>query len=158
MANDNQFRLTTKYIGTRGVHEYRATIPTWVQPEDSVLEIGCEWGSTTSLIAARCQNVIGADVSAECIEQARERYSHIRFEVLDGFDVLAAQKLDVRFTKLYIDMSGLSGYRSLLDTISLLNMYATVFRPEAIIVKSGSLKSFAANCIAWGYTKRGLNG
>jgi hypothetical protein len=28
-------------------------------------------------------------------------------------------------------------------------MYATVFRPEAIVVKSGALKHFAAHCRAW---------
>jgi hypothetical protein len=69
--------------------------------------------------------------------------------VLDGFDVRAALGLGKEFTKIYIDISGLSGYRSLLDVISLLMMYATVLRPEAIIVKSGALKHFASHCIAW---------
>ena len=63
--------------------------------------------------------------------------------------MLAALAFEKQFTKIYIDVSGLSGYRSLLDLIALLNMYATVLKPEAIIVKSGSLKNFAAHCIAW---------
>ena len=58
-------------------------------------------------------------------------------------------KLGDHFTKIYIDMSGLSSYRSLLDVIALVNMYASVFEPEAIIIKSGSLKLFAKNCVAW---------
>ena len=58
-------------------------------------------------------------------------------------------ELGERFTKIYIDMSGLSSYRALLDVISLVTMYASVFNPEAIIIKSGSLKQFARNCIAW---------
>jgi hypothetical protein len=33
----------------------------------------------------------------------------------------------------------------------LLNQYAAIFEPEAIIIKSGSLKNFAKNCIAWKY-------
>ena len=94
-------------------------------------------------------------VAAE--ERARQRHPDIRFEILDAFDVRAALSIGKQFTKIYVDMSGLSGYRSLLDMISLLTMYATVFRPEAIIVKSGALKHFASNCIPWrsgkSYTK-----
>lgn len=149
MANDKQFQLKTMFIATRGVDEYRQTIPVWVKPEDIVLEIGCEWGTTTALIAPFCKQVIGTDISPVCIERARSTYPGIPFAVLDGFDVRAALDLGLPFSKIYIDMSGISGYRSVLDTLSLVNMYATVFRPGAIIVKSGSLKLFAAQCVAW---------
>src|SRR5262245_59493533 len=119
----------TLFIATRGVKEYRATIPLWVTEQDIVLEIGCEWGTTTALLAAHCREVIGTDISADCIARARAMHPGLCFEVLDGFDVLAALRLDKPFTKVYIDMSGISGYRSLLDAISLLMMYATVLRP-----------------------------
>ncbi len=144
-----QFKLNTKFIATIGVKEYRETIPVWVDEYDVVLEIGCEWGTTTRLIAEHCKEVIGTDISPECIQRAREKCPDLHFEVLDGFDVRAALDLGKQFTKIYIDVAGLSGYRSLLDIISLLSMYATVFRPEAIIVKSSALKHFAAHCIAW---------
>ena len=149
MANDKQFKLRTRFIATRGVKEYRASISEWVNKDDAVLEIGCEWGTTTVQIAPHCLDVVGTDVSPKCIERARQSHPGIRFEVLDAFDVRAALDLRKRFTKVYIDVSGLSGYRSLLDVISLLTMYATVLRPEAIIVKSGALKHFASHCIAW---------
>ncbi len=149
MANEKQFKLKTIFVGTRGVAEYRESIAQWVNPNDTVLEIGCEWGTTTVLLAPHCKEVIGTDVSPECIQRARLLYPHIRFEVLDAYDVRAALNFGVSFTKIYIDVSGLSGYRSLLDVIALLNMYATVLVPEAIIVKSGALKNFAAHCIAW---------
>ena len=149
MANEKQFKTKSRFIATRGVKEYRATIPEWVDADDVVLEIGCEWGTTTVLIAPQCKTVIGTDISEECIERARQMHPGIRFEVLDGFDVRAALELGEQFTKVYIDMSGLSGYRSLLDTISLLQTYATVLRPEAVIIKSGALKHFASHCIAW---------
>jgi trans-aconitate methyltransferase len=157
MANDKQFKVNTKFVGTRGVKEYRESIAKWVNNEDVVLEIGCEWGTTTAFIAPRCKEVIGTDISSDCITRARQQHPEIRFEVLDAFDVLAAQRLGRQFTKVYIDMSGISGYRSLLDLISLLQMYATVLRPEAIIVKSGALKHFASQCIAWrsGQTQEG---
>ena len=149
--NEKQFRTTTRIVAVRDVKEYRATIPTCVQPDDVVLEIGCEWGTTTVLIAPRCKLVVGTDISPECIARARQRQKHpgIRFEVLDGFDVLAALRLGESFTKVYIDISGLSGYRSLLDVIALLQSYATVLRPQTIVVKSAALKHFAACCQPW---------
>jgi len=149
MANDKQFKLKTKYVATRGVKEYRETIVQWVTPPDTVLEIGCAWGTTTTLIAAQCHKVIGTDISPEVIARAREQHPHLRFEVLDAYDVLSALGFGKQFTKVYIDVSGLSGYRSLLDLIALLNMYATILQPEAIVVKSGALKQFAGQCIAW---------
>ena len=149
MPNDRQFKIKTRFIGTRNVREYRQTIPVWVNADDVVLEIGCEWGTTTVLIAPQCRQVIGTDVSPECIARARAQHPHIDFAVLDAFDVRAALDLGRDFTKVYIDMSGLSGYRSLLDVISLLTMYATVLKPEAIVVKSGALKHFASLCEPW---------
>ena len=150
MANENQLKLETVLIATRGVKEYRETIPVWVNEDDVVLEIGCEWGKTTRLLAEHAKEVIGTDISPECIERARERHPDIRFDVLDGFDVRAALDFDKQFTKVYIDISGISGYRSLLDGVALLSMYATVLRPEAIVVKSGALKHFASHCFPWG--------
>ena len=149
MTNENQFRVKTRFIATRNVKEFRETIDRWVNEDDVVLEIGCEWGTTSVLIAPRCKELVAVDISGECIERARQKHPDIRFEVLDAFDVRAALRLGEEFTKVYIDMSGLSGYRSLLDVIALLTMYATVLRPEAIIIKSGALKHFASRCTAW---------
>ncbi|MEK7399493.1 MAG: class I SAM-dependent methyltransferase [Candidatus Poribacteria bacterium] len=149
MANENQFKLNTKFIAVRNVKEYRETIPVWVNKDDVILEIGCEWGTTTKILAQHCKEVIGTDISLECLQRAKEYNPDIHFEVLDGFDVLSALNMGKKFTKIYIDISGISGYRSLLDVIALLNMYATVLRLEVIVVKSGSLKHFASHCTAW---------
>jgi len=148
-ANDKQYKLHTKFIATRGVEEYRQTIQTWVTPQDKVLEIGCEWGTTSVLIYERCKNLIATDISLDCIQVARQKHPEIQFAVLDAFNIKDAMKLGDRFTKIYIDMSGLSSYRALLDVIALVNLYASVFEPEAIVIKSGSLKNFSLNCIAW---------
>ena len=149
MANEQQFKAKTTFVAARGVKEYRATIPVWVHAHDVVLEIGCEWGTTTALIAPHCREVLGTDVSSDCIDRARQEHPALHFAVLDAFDVRAALDLGKDFSKVYIDMSGLSGYRSLLDTISLLSMYASALRPEAIIIKSGALKHFSTHCIPW---------
>jgi trans-aconitate methyltransferase len=149
MANEQQFKLFTRFLATRGVSEYRATVPVFVHSDDVVLELGCAWGTTTKFLAQHCREVVGTDVSPECVARARVTHPGLRFEVLDAFDVRAALQLGRPFTKVYLDLSGLSGYRSLLDTIALLTSYATVLRPESIVVKSGALKHFAAHCQAW---------
>ena len=97
MANNRQYRSNTLFVGTRGVKEYRASIPRWVNGSDTVLEIGCEWGTTTTIIAEHAAAVIGTDVSPVVIERARERHPHIRFETLDAFDVRAALELNEDF-------------------------------------------------------------
>ena len=57
MANETQFRATTRIIATRGVKEYRETIPAVVGPDDHVLEVGCEWGTTTAVLAQYAAHV-----------------------------------------------------------------------------------------------------
>lgn len=74
---------------------------------------------------------------------------NIRFEILDVFDIKKAMSFGIDFNKVYIDVSGLSGYRSLIDVLSLLNMYASVFNLEAIVVKSGSLKELGKRLVVW---------
>ena len=149
MANDKQYKLHTLYVGTRGVKEYRASISQYVDPKDRILEVGCEWGTTSELIYEKCKNLIATDVSQKCIDRAKQMRPQIHFETLDVFDLRKAQSFNVDFNKLYIDVSGLSGYRSLLDVISLLEMYSTVFKLDAVVIKSGALKNFAKRCIAW---------
>src|SRR5262249_52299230 len=106
MANEHQFKLRTQFIAARGVKEYRATIPFLVKPEDSVLELGCEWGSTTHLIAQQTQQVIGTDISPDCIQRARTLHPGLRFEVLDALDVRSALEFGATFSKIYMDLSG----------------------------------------------------
>jgi hypothetical protein len=149
MANDQQYKLRTLYVGTRGVKEYRASISQYINPSDKVLEIGCEWGTTSRLIQPKCSLLLATDVSSKCITKARTLYPEIRFETLDVFNTRAALDFGIKFNKMYIDVSGLSGYRSLLDVIALLEMYSSVFPLEIIVIKSGALKNFGKRCIAW---------
>lgn len=90
MTREGSHKLITKFVGTRGVQEYRESIDEWIDASDDVLELGCEWGTTTTVIAERARSVIGTDISAKCINRAREIYPEIRFEVLDAYDVLGA--------------------------------------------------------------------
>ena len=149
VANDNQFKTRTAFIATRGVREYRATIPHLLGPEDHVLEVGCEWGTTTALLAQRARTVLGTDISRDNLARARAMHPEVEFQTLDAFDLRSILDLGRPFTAVYMDLSGLSGYRGLLDLVALLNAYATVLAPRLIVVKSGALKHFATQCRAW---------
>lgn len=81
MANHNQFRTRTVFIATRGVREYRATISQVLRPDDSVLEIGCGWGTTTALLARRAGWALGTDISRDCVARARAMHPRIEPQV-----------------------------------------------------------------------------
>jgi Methyltransferase domain len=149
MANEMQFKATTRIIATRGVKEYRETIPAVVRPGDHVLEVGCEWGTTTAVLARYAAHVIGTDISPKCIGRARTMRPGLDFRVLDAFDVRSVLDLGLPITKVYMDLSGLSGYRGLLDLIALIQSYAGIVRPDTVVVKSGALKHFAQCCSPW---------
>jgi hypothetical protein len=71
------------------------------------------------------------------------------FRVLDAFDVRSVHDLGLPISKVYMDLSGLSGYRGLLDLIALIQSYAGIVRPDTVVVKSGALKHFARCCSPW---------
>lgn len=149
MPNEKQFRPRTRIVATRGVAEYRETIPALVDRDDVVLEVGCEWGATTQVLDQFAGCVLGTDISPRCIERAKSMRPALEFRVLDAFDVRAVLDLQTQFTMVYMDLSGLSGYRGLLDLVALINMYAVVVRPATVVAKSGALKHFAERCKAW---------
>lgn len=149
MANDSQFRTRTRIVATRGVREYRETIPPLIRAEDVVLEVGCGWGTTTAELARHAHHVLGTDISRECIIRAQGLHPTLDFRVMDAFDLRAVLDLAKRSSAIYMDVSGLSGYRGLLDLIALLNTYAAMLEPRVIVVKSGALKHFARYCRAW---------
>ena len=76
-------------MATRGVREYRETIPSLIRAEDAVLEVGCGWGTTTAELARHAYHVLGTDVSRECIMRAQGLHPTLDFRVLDAFDLRA---------------------------------------------------------------------
>jgi len=136
MANQTQFRATTRIIATRGVKEYRETIPAVVGPDDHVLEVGCEWGTTTAVLAQYTAHVIGTDISPKCVGRARAMRPGLDFRVLDAFDLRSVLDLGLPISKVYMDLSGLSGYRGLLDLIALIQSYAGIVRPDTVVVRA----------------------
>src|SRR5512133_3782712 len=94
-----------RIIITKGVKQYRRTIPYVVNEKDTVLEVGCAWGTTSSLLYQRAGYLVAIDKGAS-LPTARQTYPHVRFEQMDGFDIAGIKGLHLSFTKIYIDISG----------------------------------------------------
>jgi hypothetical protein len=134
-----------RIIVTRGVREYRRTIPHCVDGSDTVLEIGCAWGTTSALLDKRAGRLVAID-KGKSLPAARRRYPEIRFEQIDAFDVSRVLRLGLRFNKIYIDISGCRG---LADVVTMVRAYESTFEPELIVVKSTALKGLLARATAW---------
>ena len=132
-------------IVTQGVKEYRATIPIYVNKNDTVLEIGSAWGTTTNLLYKVAGKVVGID-KGESFHNAVEVYHWIEFHKVDSFDISKVLSLNHIFNKIYIDISGC---RDILDIIKILIMYRGAYKPETIVIKSTRLKRLITECQTW---------
>lgn len=137
--------MKTKLYLTKGVREYRATIPYLINKKDIVLEIGFAWGTTTNLLHKAAKKVVGID-KGESYYTAIKNYPLIEFHKIDGFDIRAVTALGYKFNKIYIDISG---SRDIHSVIKMVNMYKAVFNPELMVVKSTRLKRFVQQCKIW---------
>ncbi len=131
---------------TKGVKEYRATIPKYINKNDTVLEIGFAWGTTTKLLSKYAARVVGID-KGESYYKAVEDYPELELYKIDGFDMSAVLDLGYKFNKIYLDISGC---RSMFDVQKMILMYENAFRPELIVAKSTKLKRFVGRCRVWG--------
>lgn len=130
---------------TKGVQEYRATIAKYINRNDTVLEIGFAWGTTTAILSQYAKKVIGID-KGESYHTAVKSYPTLELYKLDGFDLASVLRLGYKFNKIYIDISGC---RSIFQVLKMVLMYKNAFKPELIVVKSSQLKRFVEQCETW---------
>src|SRR5271165_1641597 len=61
---------------------------------ERILDVGCGTGHLTAKIATNGAQVTGVDRSAEMIQEAREAYPALRFEVMDARELKFPEKFD----------------------------------------------------------------
>ena len=149
MANEQQFKVSTTFVAVRTARDYRASVEEWGTERDSVLELGCETGTLTELLAQRAADVIAVDTSRDAVNKARLLHPDLRFEVIDAADTRAVLQLGSRFDTIYFDVAAFAGYSALLDIVALLTSYATLFTPKTIVVKSATLAKLSDQSVAW---------
>jgi SAM-dependent methyltransferase len=153
-------------IGTRGVHEYRSTIPYTVRPTDAVLEVGCHFGTTTTLLQDHGQYCIGVDVGSKIIKEADKRHSGVCFRVGDAWKTAALLRLQqeyyqesqtsgrIGFDVVYIDVGGLSGSDGLLEAIHLISSIRYALEPRCIVIKSLCMQRLSSRLVPFYSTQK----
>jgi trans-aconitate 2-methyltransferase len=68
------------------------------RPGERILDLGCGTGHLTAKIAAAGATVHGIDASPAMIEQARQSYPHLHFELADARTFSAAERFDAVFS------------------------------------------------------------
>jgi trans-aconitate methyltransferase len=68
------------------------------KPGERILDLGCGTGHLTSQIAEKGAKVLGVDRSASMVQQAREKYPALRFEVMDAREISFAEPFDAVFS------------------------------------------------------------
>lgn len=148
-------------IPSVGVADYRQTIPMVVRKGDSVLEVGCHYGTTTELLhdAAVTNDkgfCCGVDIGEKITQNAKRRYPDITFEVVNAWNTLDLLKLKMNncatdsslgYDVVYADIGGLSGSNGLLESLALLDSLGNALQPRVIVIKSLCMKRLASQLI-----------
>ncbi|ORX85501.1 hypothetical protein K493DRAFT_319955 [Basidiobolus meristosporus CBS 931.73] len=148
MKGDRHNLTGTPITVTENVDEYRRLMREILKPEDVVLELGSAQGVSASIMSKYCKEVVGVDKSLLQHAAAVERfpaseYPNLSYVVLDAFDVNAVRKLDKKFNKIFIDISG---NRCIGDVTEIIDRYEKIFKPELFVVKCFPLKRLINQC------------
>ncbi|MBX3413371.1 MAG: methyltransferase domain-containing protein [Pirellulales bacterium] len=68
------------------------------QPGERIIDLGCGTGVLTADIAKTGASIVGLDLSAEMIDQARRNFPELRFEVADAAEFTVDEPVDAVFS------------------------------------------------------------
>ncbi|HEX3850642.1 MAG TPA: methyltransferase domain-containing protein [Polyangiaceae bacterium] len=82
------------------VSELASELVVWLRPKERerILDLGCGTGTLTAEIARHGAVVTGVDRSQEMIASAREKYSELRFDVVDGQELAYSSEFEAVFS------------------------------------------------------------
>jgi hypothetical protein len=120
--------------------QYRALAISQVTTRDRVLEIGCDFGVCTALLARQSRHAVGVDISAARVQKASQTYGHVAdFEVLDCLsDLEGLTRVAASRNKFFIDINGNRSADAVLDAIANLQHVVKIM-PDIVVVKSREL-------------------
>lgn len=135
-----------RVIITKGVAQYRATVPATVRPSDHVLEVGCATGATTRVLSAHARWVLAVDLSPRVEEARALGLENVRVEQWDAWDIDAIRSVSTSFDAIYVDISGCGRPER---ALRLLRSYDAAFDPAVIVAKNTRLRTFVSRCQVW---------
>lgn len=134
---------------------YRKAAVALLGPADCVLEVGCQLGSTTALLASKAACVVGVDINKDMDGKGRVHTSvadaglpdNIMFDIADPHDLLRIQKIcnthveNSPVTVLLVDAYDVIGNDLPLELLALCRQLSRVLAPSlhTILVRSKSL-------------------
>ena len=126
-----------------------------------MVDIGSSYGVCTEVLAKHCKgNVLGIEVSADLVHEARRRYPHIEFVQMDALlEQTRLKQACSDSNKLFLD---LGGDRPMEAIVTLLPFLQKEVRPALIVIKNRELARFAAkhmrDCCADALSETALRG
>lgn len=139
-------------ILTHSTLEYRHVSHLQIQKHDQVLEIGCDFGSTTAYLSSSCnEHIIGIDKCVEHIESAQKEYPTLTFHALDLFkekELLKTICVQHNVSVMLLDINGnrpIEGVLAALDVIFSMALSSL----QVVVVKSEEL---TGECLARYYS------
>ena len=104
-------------------------------PSLDALEIGSDYGETTSILSQFCRSAVGIDKSSSHVEEARKRHPHIQFVCADVLtDMHCLEKQRRRAVSLCL--IDINGNRELETVQKCLERVISLVKPRVIVVKS----------------------
>lgn len=122
-------------------HDYRRLAKTQINSNDTVLEIGSDFGYTTNIISQSTKSVYGIDKCGIRINSSQKEYPHIKFFHIDVLEEISQIPKFKMCNKVFIDING---NRELEQVERCLKLVKDIIDPELIVVKS---VSFLEKCI-----------
>jgi len=126
-ADEGEFRRTAE--GTVACLEQSVG----VRPTDVIVEIGCGVGRVGRVLAPRCKEWVGADVSQNMLSHTRRRLAdlpNVRTVALNGYDLapLADRSADVVYcTVVFMHLDEWERYRYVRDALRVLRPHGRLF-------------------------------
>ena len=132
---------------------HQAAASSLVQPDDVVLEVGCQLGETTQILADAA-HVVGVDISRDLRSGASSSYrqfdspaaaglpSNVALHLLDPRDdlhELQAACAGRNVSVLVVDVNQIVGNDLPLEALALCRQLVRCFRPRVVLVKSRAL-------------------
>lgn len=68
------------------------------QANENILDLGCGTGDLTNQIASQCKSITGIDYSENMINEAKEKYPALHFQVEDGHNFSVGNDYDAVFS------------------------------------------------------------
>ena len=137
-------------IVTKDTNMYRRLAHAQARPNDTALEIGCDFGYTTKILGEKCKIALGVDKRYPHVKEAIKRYggagdNNIFFHAVDIFtdsdNILGkySDRLNKSPSLIFIDING---NRELQAVVRALNVVYERFQPRLVVIKSSSFFNY----------------